>query len=221
MSEKLETVTQSTKPIEIKLIESVFEKRNDIITRANKEAKHILQKAEQECKQIEKQVHERAIQLQQLTSQTLRDKIIGEASLEGKQSLLQAREKAISRLYHRVSDRLQQIAEQKVQSINFNQLLTKLVVEALLAIEGNAFIIFTNARDREYIYNNLKMIMKIVEPTLGNITLQIHNTSIETMGGVIVQNREGTKIFYNTLESRLETTRHRSEAVIAKILGVL
>ena len=221
MSEKLEIATQSTKTIEIKLIESVFEKRNDIIARANKEAKHILQNAEQECKQITKQVHERAAQLQELTSQTFRDQILGEATLEGRHIILQARENAIALLYHKVSDRLQEIVNQKIENINFNELLTKLVVEAIYAIEGTAFIIFTNARDREYVQNNLKTITKMVEPTLGNITLQIHNKPIATMGGVIIQNREGTKIYYNTLESRLETTRKRSEAVVAKILGVL
>lgn len=221
MSENLETETQSTKTIEIKLIESVFEKRNDIISRANKEAKHILQNAEQECLQIKKQAHERVAQLQELTTQTLRDHIVGEATLEGRRILIQEREKALSLLYQRVSDRLQEIAEHKIESINFNHILTKLVIEAILAIAGDNFIVYTNARDREYLRNNLTQITKQVEPKLGNVTLQLHNKPIVTMGGVIVKNREGTKIFYNTLESRLETTRKRSEAVVAKILGVL
>lgn len=221
MSENIETVTQSTKTIEIKLIEGVFEKRNDIISRANKEAEHILQNAEQECLRIRKQVHERAAQLQELTTQMLRDQIIGEAALEGRRIVIQEREKALSLFYQRVSDRLQEIAEHKIVSIKFNLILTKLVVEAMIAIAGNTFIVYTNARDREYLQNNLIQITKQVEPKLGNITLQIHNKPIATMGGVIVQNREGTKIFYNTFESRLETTRKRSEAVVAKILGVL
>ena len=221
MSENLETETQSTKTIEIKLIESVFEKRNDIISRANKEAKHILQNAEQECLQIKKRAHERAAQLQELTTQTLRDQIVGEAALEGRRILIQEREKALSLLYQRVSDRLQEIAEHKIESINFNHILTKLVIEAILAITGDNFIVYTNAREHEYLRNNLTQITKQVEPKLGNVTLQLHNKPIVTMGGVIVKNREGTKIFYNTLESRLETTRKRSEAVVAKILGVL
>ena len=221
MSENLETVTPSTKTIEIKLIESVFEKRNDLISRANKEAKHILQKAEQECLQIKKQAHERAAQLQGLTTQTLRDQIVGEATLEGKRILIQERENALSLLYQRVSDRLQEIAEHKIESINFNDILTKLVVEAIFAIADDTFIVYTNTRDHEYLQNNLTQITKQIEPKLGNITLQLHDKPIVTMGGVIVQNRKGTKIFYNTLESRLETIRKRSEAVVAKILGVL
>ena len=221
MSENIETVTPSTKTIEIKLIESVFEKRNDLISRANKEAKHILQNAEQECLRIKKQAQERVAQLQGLTTQTLRDQIVGEATLEGRRILIQEREKALSLLYQRVSDRLQEIAERKIESINFNDTLTKLVVEAILAISGDTFIVYTNARDREYLQNNLTQIIEKVEPKLGNITLQLHKEPIVTMGGVIVKNREETKVFYNTLESRLETTRKRSEAVVAKILGVL
>ena len=221
MSENIEIETPATKTFEIKLIESVFEKRNDIISRANKEAKHILQNAEQECLQIKKQAHERAAQTQELTTQALRDRIIGEATLEGRRILIQEREKALSLFYQRVRDRLQEIAEHKIESINFNHILTKLVIEAMIAIAGNTFIAYTNARDREYLQNNLTQITKQVKPKLGHIILQIHNKPIATMGGVIVQNQEGTKIFYNTLESRLETTRKRSEAVVAKILGVL
>ncbi len=210
-----------TKNIEVKLIEGAVEKRNEILAKADEEAKRIIQLAEQECHQIRAQFNEKIAMYHHSEIQILRDRIIGEAELEGRKTIIREREEAISLAFQKAEDRLRDITKQGDSHNSWREYLIKLVVEAALAIGGNTFVISTNKRDVDLINDQQEVMVEKIAKVLGNIQFIVLDQSIETMGGVIVQNKDGTKIYYNTLESRLKTVRDKSEAVVAKILEVL
>lgn len=231
MKEDVEPKLSNTTNIEIKLIESAVTKRNEILEKAEEEANYIIQKAEQACHQIRDQYNETIARHNKSEIQILKDKIIGEAELEGKKIIIREREEAISLVFQKAEDRLREITDKldgknilpiaHARSTFWQDVLIKLVIEAVLAIGGTTFLISTNERDIDLLREQKEVITEKTTEVLGNVQLVILDQSIETMGGVIVQNKEGTKIYYNTLESRLRTVRARSEAVVAKILEVL
>jgi len=212
---------KSTKIVEIKLIEGTVEKRNELISTATERAKQIIQTTEQECKRIRTQHDEPISNNRNREIQTFKERIIGGTELEGRKLLMHAREEAISKVYKKVEDRLREIAEQRDDDYDFIEILIKLVIEGASAIGGKSFIVFANKRDSEYLKRNQNKIVKQLHPILGNVTLQVQDKQITTIGGVIVQDSDRTKTYYNTLEGRLKTVRNRSEAVVAKILEVL
>ena len=53
----------------------------------------------------------------------------------------------------------------------------------------------------------------------GSLTLD--EKPVNIMGGVIIKNKEDSKVYVNTLEGRLTNVRTREEARVAEILGVI
>lgn len=220
MSQEAEVKSITAKSIEIKLIESVLEKRKEIITKAKEEASRILKTAEQECELIRTQ-RGRDSNYTDPTIQLLREQVIGETELEGKKLLMQAREEEISLVFQKAEQQLKQIAEQQGTNNNYNEILIQLVIEGILAIGGNTFVVRANQRDITYLKNMHEEIVQKVKPVLGEVKIRFSTNSITTIGGAIIQNDEGTKIFHNTLESRMKTVQNRSKAVVAKVIGAL
>jgi vacuolar-type H+-ATPase subunit E/Vma4 len=220
MSQETEIKSITAKSIEIKLIESVLEKRKEILAKAKEEASRILKTAEHECELIRTQ-RGRDSNYTDPRIQLLREQIIGETELEGRKLLMQAREEEISLVFQRAEQQLKQIVEQQGTNSNYKEILIKLVIEGILAISGNTFVVKANQRDITFLTNIREEIAQKVEPVLGEVKIRFSTNSIATMGGAIIQNNEGTKIFYNTLESRLKTVQNRSKAVVAKVIGAL
>jgi vacuolar-type H+-ATPase subunit E/Vma4 len=220
LSQEAEIKSITAKSIEIKLIESVLEKRKEIIAKAKEEASRIIKTAEQECELIRTQ-RGRDSNYTDPTIQLLREQIIGETELEGRKLLMQAREDELSLVFQMAEQQLKQIAEQQGTNSNYKDVLIKLVIEGILAIGGNTFVVRANQRDIAFLINMQEEIVQKVKPVLGEVKIRFSTNSIATIGGAIIQNDDGTKIFHNTLESRLKTVQNRSKAVVAKVIGAL
>ena len=203
--------------METGLIEKTVEKRNKILADAEKRAEEILKAAEAERARINTETDRQILQLMGSELKTVRDRIIGQTELEGRKALMTARAEMLSKVYSQVENRLKDVVEVKSEDHDYGVILNKLIKEGVLAIGGNEFIVSANKRDMEYLRKNLK---KIGE-TLEGMTLKLDEKPVEILGGVVIKNPMGDKVYYNTLEGRLERVRRIMEARIAEKLGVI
>lgn len=203
--------------METGLIENTVQKRNKILADAEKRAEEILKAAEVERARINTETDRQILQLMGSELKTVRDRIIGQTELEGRKALMTARAEMLSKVYSQVENRLKDVVDVKSEDHDYGVILNKLIKEGVLAIGGNEFIVSANKRDMEYLRKNLK---KIGE-TLEGMTLKLDEKPVEILGGVVIKNPMGDKVYYNTLEGRLERVRRIMEARIAEKLGVI
>jgi vacuolar-type H+-ATPase subunit E/Vma4 len=203
--------------METGLIEKTVEKRNKILADAEKRAEEILQAAEAERARINMETDRQILQLMGSELKTVRARIIGQTELEGRKVLMAARAEMLSKVYSQVENRLKDVVEVKSEDHDYGIILNKLIKEGVLAIGGNEFIVSANKRDMEYLRKNLKKI----GGTLEGMTLKLDEKPVEILGGVVIKSPMGDKVYYNTLEGRLERVRRIMEARIAEKLGVI
>jgi vacuolar-type H+-ATPase subunit E/Vma4 len=203
--------------MDAELIEKTVEKRNKILADAEKRAGEVLKAAEAERARINTETDRQIMQLMGSELKTIRDRIIGQTELEGRKSLMTVRAEMLSKVYSQAENRLKDIAEAKSKDQDYTVILNKLIKEGVLAIGGNEFVVSSNKRDMEYLRKSLKKIGGTIE----GATLKLDEKPLEILGGVVVKNPSGDKVYYNTLEGRLERVRRIMEARVAKMLGVI
>ena len=211
---------QSTIEVEARLIERVMERRNALLSSAEAEAENILKAAEEEARKIREEADSQILGLIGSELKAIRDRILGGANVEGRKMLVEVREEAISRGFDEAEKRLISIAAGEDKSIDYWEILKRLIVEACSSIGGREFLVSANKRDTRRLKRSSGEVEKLLKKTLGGDIDLVFEAPIECLGGVVVRNREGTKTFYNTLEGRLLKVRREIEAEIAEVLGV-
>jgi vacuolar-type H+-ATPase subunit E/Vma4 len=207
----------NTSSIDIELIENTAEKRKKILEEAKTKSQEILKLAKLECSKINADSDKQIMQLMGSELKTVRDRIIGRTELEGRKNLMMARTDILSDVYNQVEERLREIVEGKSKEHDYHDILKNLIIESVNAIEGTEFILSVNKKDLVYLTKNIKKI----EKNLGEITLTLDNKPVDIIGGVIVRNSTGDKIYYNTLDGKLESIKKTMDAKVATMLGVI
>lgn len=210
-----------TLELEAQLIERTVERRNRIISEAEERARRIIQAAERECERIRAESDRQVLNIISSELRAIRDRIVGRAIIEGRKMVMLAREEMISKVRTEVEKRLLEIAQGKTGDIDYGKVLLRLIEEAASAIGGEEFIIAANKRDLEYFKSNIGYVEATLQASLGKVKLELEDEPIDSVGGVIVRNRDGTKIYNNTLEGRLRKAWSKMEAEVAKRLGLI
>jgi vacuolar-type H+-ATPase subunit E/Vma4 len=203
--------------MDAELIEKTVEKRNRILADADKRVEEILKAAEAERARINAETDRQIMQLMGSELKTVRERILGQTELEGRKNLMTARAEALSKVYNSVEKKLMEIADGISKEHDYGVILNKLVVEGASAMGGNEFVVSANKRDMNYLRKNLKKI----GGALKDATLRLDEKPSDILSGVVVKNPSGNKIYYNTLEGRLEKVKGVMEAKIAERLGVI
>jgi len=213
-------MTQNTIEVEAKLIERIVERRKALLASAETKAEKILKAAEEEARRIMEEGDHQILAIIGSELNAIRDRVLGRASVEGKKMLVEIRDQAISGTIDEAEKRLIRIAAGENESINYWDLLKKLIIEACSGIGGREFLVSANERDTRRLEDGSDEVKELLNKTLGGDIDLVVETPTECLGGVVVRNREGTKIFHNTLEGKLLKVRRRIEAEIAEVLGV-
>jgi len=207
--------------LEAQLIERTVAKRNETLLRAEESVKKILQAAERECERIKAESEKQVLSMVSSELRAVRDRIIGKANLEGRKILMSAREEVLSALYNEVKRRLESIADGRDTGIRYEEVLKKLLFEAVSVIGGEEFIVSANKRDYIFFKKNLADIKKEMREYARDVIIRLDENIIDAIGGIIIRNPEDTKTYYNTLDARLLKARRKTESEVAKILGVI
>ncbi len=200
--------------------------KQEIYNLAKKEAEEILKEAKINASKIIEEAKQKASEiLKSRLEKSLRDirrtmnsKMMSLRS-EKKAELIRVREEYIDKVFNRVYKHLQEFTVNHRNE--YSQVLSNLVIESLKEIGeyGDEFVILVNSRDEELLRNILPSLVNVAAKTLGRkITLTIHKSPVEFIGGVIVSTRDGRIYYNNTFEARIQ---HVKEKYLEKIYDLL
>jgi len=200
--------------LEAGLIEKAVEERTAIIAKAEARATRIRENARQEEARINSDVdrHLRTIVGSELRA--VHDRIVGRANLDGRKMVMEAKMELLDTVFESAREKLEAMA--KKGGADYQEVVKKLISEAVEAIGEDELIVSSNKADNSFLKKTLSELTK----ELG-VSLRLDAKPIDAMGGVTVKNQRGTKVYYNTLEGRLSKVRGSKASEVAEKLGVI
>jgi vacuolar-type H+-ATPase subunit E/Vma4 len=214
-------MSESSIDLETQLIERIVEQRKQLLKDADNEVEKIVESAMEEVARINTNSEAEIRHLIGSDLNAARDRIIGNAQLEGRKNLLLTRQAILTGVFDEVLERLRDIARGDDVNFDKGETLIALIKEAAAAIGGGEFIISGNEADLEHLKKNLGNVSKALKQSIGESKVSLDSEPIDISGGVIVRNSDGTKTYHNTFEGRLASVKARLESEIAESLGVL
>jgi vacuolar-type H+-ATPase subunit E/Vma4 len=200
--------------LEAGLIEKAVEERTAIIAKAEARAERIRENARQEEVRInsDAEKHLRTIVGSELRA--VHDRIVGRANLDGRKMVMEAKMELLDTVFESAQEELEAMA--KKGGADYQEVVKKLISEAVEAIGEDKLTVSSNKADHGFLKKTLSELTK----GLG-VALRLDAKPIDTMGGVIVKNEKGTKVYYNTLEGRLSKVRESKASEVAEKLGLI
>jgi len=214
-------MSESSMDLEAQLIERAVEQRNKLIGDADNEAEKIAESAVEEVVRIHVNSEAEILSLIGSDLNAARDRIIGNAQLEGRKILLLARQALLTGVFDEVLERLRGISRRDDANFDKGEVLIALIKEAAAAVGGEEFIVSGNEADLKYLGKNLGNVRKALKQSIGESKVSLDSEPLDIGGGVVVRNSDGTKTYYNTFEGRLASVKVRFESEVAEKLGVL
>lgn len=139
----------------------------------------------------------------------MRRRIIGKAVMDGRRLLILTKNDLINKVFSRAVEKLKMFRE----SEEYEKFLIKCLKEAVEAMnpsDGDEFIVYANKKDLDLLKKEIEKIFKH--------SLKFRFREGDFIGGVVVTDLDGKRIFYNTTESRLESLRPFLREKVASIL---
>ena len=205
--------------VEVSLIERVYQRRKEILAEAEREARRIRRAAEEEAKRIKGEAEKAAKLIIDRRLRAARERILGEAEMEGRRKLMEAREELVSRVFEEATKRIESLINDEGRRDEYLEILSKLIAEAVEKIGGSEFIVSANERDLELLKRNLGKIRRSLPSR--ELKLTLSEEPIECLGGVVVESGDRLKVYNNTLDGRLLRVRRLLSAKVAERLGVI
>jgi len=200
--------------LEAGLIEKAVEERNTILAKAEARAARILENARQEETRINSDVdrHLRTIVGSELRA--VHDRIVGRANLDGRKMVMEAKMELLDTVFESAREKLEAMA--KKGEADYQEVVKKLISEAVEAIGEDELIVSSNKADHDFLKKTLPELSKEM-----GVSFRLDAKPIDARGGVIVKNQRGTKVYYNTLEGRLSKVSGSKASEVAEKLGVI
>ena len=214
-------MSESSMELEAQLIERIVEQRKQFLKDADNEVEKIVGSAMAEVARINANSEAEILSLIGSDLNAAKDRIIGNAQLEGRKNLLLARQAILTGVYDEVMERLTGIARRDDTDFDKGGILIALIKEAAEEVGGEEFIVSGNEADLDYLGKNLGNVSMALKQSIGESKVSLDSEPLDIGGGVVVRNSDGTKTYYNTFEGRLASVRARLESEVAESLGVL
>ena len=202
--------------IESKLIERTIARREEMLQKAETDANSIISAAEKQSERIVKEADSEVIIVLTSVLKGVRERIVGAADIEGRKNLMIARDNILNSIY---AEATEQVKAEYNNKEKHHKMLVNLISEACTSIGGNDFIVSCNDVDHAVLKRSHKKIVEEVSAKIGlPVTLKISDEHIVAVGGVVVQNNDQSKIYFNTVDSRIEKAKAKLDAKLAKEL---
>jgi len=202
----LSSVSRGLSNIAKEILEDVEKEAETLILKAELQAKKILEEAEKEAEKRYKSIVEASkekIEAERKEEDTLFE-------IEAKNRLLQVKEKIVDEVFERTLSRLREY----VSTQDYENCLTRLIIEASKKINSKELIIQLNENDhRRLTEDRLEDISKEI-----GVKLVKSDRVIKCIGGVIVKSSNGKIVVNNTFENRLNMLKPVLRVKIAKRL---
>jgi len=207
---------QSSLDLETRLIERTMAQRDEMIAKADNDAKMMLDNAEKEAQRIKSETDRQILNIVASVLRGVRDRIIGGVELESRKQLMITREETLQEIYGEAEKKLQEFSADKKE---YHDVLIKFIVEAVKAISGEEFIVSANDTDLSDLKKPHKKLETDIQKAVGyKVIIAFDDTPIATIGGAVVKNVDGTKVYYNTFEGRIKKARAKLNVTLAKLM---
>ena len=207
---------QSSLDLETRLIERTMAQRDEMIAKADADAKAMLETAEKEAQRIKSETDRQILNIVASVLRGVRDRIIGGVELDSRKQLMIARDETLQQIYGEAEKKLKEFSADKKA---YHDALIKLTAEAVKAIGGEEFILSANDADLIDLKKAHKKLETDIQKAVGSkVSITFDDTPIATIGGVVVKNTEGTKVYHNTLEGRIKRARPKLNVTLAKLM---
>jgi vacuolar-type H+-ATPase subunit E/Vma4 len=207
---------QSSLDLETRLIERTMAQRDEMMAKADADAKALVENAEKEAQRLKAESDRQILNIVASVLRGVRDRIIGGVELDSRKKLMVAREETLQQIYVDAEKKLKEVSSDKKE---YYGILVKLIAEAMQAIGGEEFTVSANDADLADFKKGHKKLEAEVQKAVGSkVTFKLEETPIATIGGVIVRNTDGTKVYLNTFEGRILKARGKLNVTLAKIL---
>lgn len=207
---------QNSLELEAKLIERTMAQRDEMIAKADAEAKTLIENAEKEAQRIRSETDRQILNIVASVLRGVRDRIVGGVELDSRKKLMIAREEVLKQIYTDAEAKLKEMTSDKKV---YHEVLVKLIAEACTAIGGEEFTVSANDTDLAYLKKAHKKLETDTQKAVGvKVSLKLDDTPIAAVGGVVVKNADGTKVYHNTFEGRIQRARAKLSVQLTKTL---
>jgi V/A-type H+-transporting ATPase subunit E len=214
-------MSESSMELEAQLIERIVEQRKQLLKDADNEVEKIVKSAVETVAKINSDSEVEILSLIGSDLNAAKDRIIGNAQLEGRKNLLLARQAILTGVFDEALERLKGISKRDDADFDKGETLIALIKEGAASVGGEEFIVSGNEADLKYLKKNLGNVNKALKQSIGKSRVRLDSEPLDIGGGVVVRNSDGTKTYHNTFEGRLASVKARIESEIAESLGVL
>ncbi len=214
-------MSESSMELEAQLIERIVEQRKQLLKDAENEVEKIVESAVETVAKINSDSEAEILSLVGSDLNAAKDRIIGNAQLEGRKNLLLARQAILTGVFDKALERLRGISKRDDADFDKGEILIALIKEAAAEVGGEEFIVSGNEADLKYLKKNLGNVNRALKQSRGKSKVSLDPEPLDIGGGVVVRNIDGTKTYHNTFEGRLAGVKARIESEIAESLGVL
>ena len=152
------------------------------------------------------QEYDRIIDEGKKESEKIEKKIIGSSDLESRNKQLLLVEESVEKVFDKAIEKISSANRNE----NYSKLINNLLDESTSALGTTDVIVYTNSKDKV-----------IVEPLLSKFSgSELSSETIDCLGGVQVKSKDGSMIFNNTIDARLERMKPLIRKEIAAKFGI-
>jgi vacuolar-type H+-ATPase subunit E/Vma4 len=168
-----------------------------ILEKARSTAEDIREKAESKRDEVAQKILREARERGEAESRRL----LSSVSIEVRRAKLKAREEVVNVITKKVQERLDGIRE----SSDYPDVLTGLVVEAIVGLEGKSFVVYVDRKDLELLEKKVfpRVKERMAAESSPVSSLQARTLEKSSAGGARVGHPGGKVIYDNTFEARM------------------
>ena len=139
-------------------------------------------------------------------AQKIEKQIIGSSDLESRNKEILLVEDSIKKVFEKAIEKV----SSSIRNDSYPKLIESLLEESINALGTNDVIISTNSKDKE-----------IVQGLLSKFSgAELSSDSIDCLGGVEVKSKDGSMMFTNTIDSRIDRMKPLIRKDIATKFGI-
>lgn len=189
------------------IFEKIYTEKKVEIDKFNKDKEEILKKEK------EKHDEKRNVFINDVNKTGLikKNEIIAKEGIEVQQKLLVLKRELLNETMEALKERIKEFTNTE----EYKKFLFQLIEESISMLENKNYILSLTAQDKEKYGDEIKKLLS--EKVNGNIELK--SSELDILGGIIIEEAEGSYRINNTLLSKVDETREYAGLLLTDLLG--
>jgi len=178
------------------------QKASALIEEATKEAERIVEEAKRKAEEL----REKAIKARKDELEAIEKSVLSIEELQWKKKILGRKAEILEKIFSEAERRIAQMAGESA----YRSFLKNVAAEGIMRIPASEYLIIANKRDSEVLGGGLKEIEEEVQKAKrSQLTIEISDDHIDSLGGVLVSDKNMREYYNNTIEARISQSKMR------------